>query len=293
MNQFFKAGAALGVALLAGQAMAGVTTIPDSALTPSTNLYTNDLGSIVVMTGGDSAPGIGDATGRNDDGYSGPINLNYTLSNFFGGTYSSFYVNNNGNITFNDGVAAYTPLGPQGANEPVIAPFFADVDTRGANSGVVYLNQNTTGETIVTWDHVGYFNSHDDLLDTFQLVLRSPDFAVPSGQGQIGFFWNAMQWETGDASGGTNGHGGDPAAVGFGDGQSNGYVLAGSTFNGVASIVNDKMIWFNLSDQGTPVPVPVPSVPEPQTYALMLMGLGALAMATTRRRRHGAGGRRR
>ena len=48
-------------------------------------------------------------------------------------------------------------------------------------------------------------------------------------EGQIGFFWTTMQWETGDASGGSNGFGGDPAAVGFGDGLGNGQVLQGST----------------------------------------------------------------
>ena len=65
-------------------------------------------------------------------------------------------------MTFNGGLATFTPQGPQGATQPVIAPFFADVDTRGLASGVVYLNQSIPNETIVTWDHVGYFGSHDD-----------------------------------------------------------------------------------------------------------------------------------
>lgn len=288
-TRVIKASLVAAMAFVAGPVLAGVTTIPDSSLTPTTQLYTTNFGNIVVMTGGGNAPGIGDSTGRNDDGFSGPISLGYTLTNFFGADYTSFFVNNNGNITFLQGLSDYTPAGPQGATQPVIAPFFADVDTRGANSGVVYLNQSITGETIVTWDHVGYYNSQDNLLDTFQLVLRSPDFAIPAGQGQIGFFWNTMQWETGDASGGTDGFGGHPAAVGFGDGLQNGYVLQGSTANGISSVVNDEMIWFNLGNQGQPVPVP--SVPEPETYALLLFGLGALALVT-RRRRHSLGGRR-
>src|SRR5262249_22601964 len=158
---------------------------------------------------------IGRADGRNDDGFSGPISLGYTLQNFFGGDYSSIYINNNGNITFTSGLSAYTPEGPQGATQPVIAPFFADVDTRGELSGVVYVNQSIANETIITWDHVGYYNSKDDKLDTFQLVLRGAGYDVPNGEGTIGFFYGSMNWDTGSVSN-------VPAAVGFGDGQSNG-----------------------------------------------------------------------
>ena len=165
----------------------------------------------------------------------------------------------------------------------MIAPFFADVDTRGALSGLVYYNTTIPNETIITWDHVGYYGAHDDKLDTFQLVVRGPDFAIPAGQGQIGFFWTTMQWETGDASGGCGGFGGTPAAVGFGDGQMNGFVLQGSIQNGISSVVNDEMIWFDLSGQGTPTPVS--TIPEPETYTLMLGGLALLAAVARRRRR--------
>lgn len=281
---------AAAAAALSLVAQAAVTVIPDSALVDSSSLYTTDFGTVVVTTGGGNAANVGLATGRNDDGFRGPIDLGFTLSNFFGNDYTQFFVNNNGNITFNQGLSAFTPQGPQGATQPVIAPFFADVDTRGLLSGVVYVNTSIANEVIVTWDHVGYFGAHDDRLNTFQLVLRGPSFAVGAGEGQIGFFWGDMQWETGDASGGTGGFGGSPAAVGFGDGQQNGFVLASSQRNGIAGVVDNQQIWFNLSSEGTPTPVtqapdptPVPAVPEPQTYALMLAGLAATAWFTRRR----------
>ena len=71
-------------------------------------------------------------------------------------------------------------------NVPIVAPFFADVDTKGDNSGLVYYrgttdssildSAKTTIESvyphaasfepvyafIVTWDKVGYYKSHDD-----------------------------------------------------------------------------------------------------------------------------------
>lgn len=292
MNQLTKAGLAMAVSLLAAHAAAQVTTIPDTALTPTTTLYTNTLGAVVVTTGGGNGANVGGASGRNDDGFSGPIDFNFTnpghsLTNFFGGNYGSFFVNNNGNITFNDGLASYTPSGPQGASQPVIAPFFADVDTRGTASGVVHLNQLVSNQTVVTWDHVGYYGALDNLLNTFQLIVRGPNYVVPVGEGQIGFYWNTMGWETGNASGGSGGFGGTPAAVGFGDGQQNGYILQGSTANGIAHIVNNEFIWFNLSAQGAPIPVPVNPVPEPETYALMLAGLAALGVIGRRRKARG------
>jgi hypothetical protein len=266
--------------LLATHASAQVTVVPDSALTATNHLYTSDFGSVVVMTGGGNANGAGDPSGRNDDGFSGPISLGYTLQNFFGNDYSSIFVNNNGNITFTSGLSDFTPDGPQGATQPVIAPFFADVDTRGAASGVVHINQSIANETIITWDHVGYYDGNDDKLDTFQLVLRGAGFNTPAGEGQIGFFYGDMQWETGDASGGSGGFGGTPAAVGFGDGQQNGEVLAGSIQNGISSVVNDEFIWFDVNNQGIPTPT---AVPEPTNIALMLAGLGLLATAARRR----------
>jgi hypothetical protein len=263
---------------------ASITTISDSQLkSDGGNLYTNSLGSVVVTTGGGNANGAGDPSGRNDDGFSGPINLGFTL-NFFGTNYTTFWVNNNGNVSFGNGIAAYTPSGPTGASQPIISPFFADVDTRNPSSGVVHLS-TLANEDVITWDSVGYFDSAADKLDTFQLILRGPGYAIPTGQGQVGFFYGAMQWETGDASGGTDGFGGTPAAVGFGDGSGNGEVLEGSVQNGISSIVNDEYIWFNLSSSGVPVVPPPPSgVPEPASVGFLLTGAGVLLFASRKYR---------
>lgn len=266
-------GIVIAMGSLASILNASTITIPDSALTPTTSLYTNSLGNVVVMTGGGNANGAGDPSGRNDDGFSGPINLGFTLD-FFGTNYTQFWINNNGNISFGGGISAYTPSGPTGASEPIISPFFADVDTRNPASGVVMLNTSNPNEIIVTWPGVGYYDASANLLDTFQLVLRGPGYAIPPGQGQIGFFWTTMQWETGDASGGTNGFGGTPAAVGFGDGLGNGQVLQGSTTNGISGIVNDEELWFNLSQTG--VPVTVGTTPEPISVTLVFAGLAGL-----------------
>ena len=272
-------------------AQAALVTIPNSSLLPTTQLYTDriggGIGNVLVTTGGGSNANVGAANGRNDDGYTGPINLGYSL-NFFGGTYTQFWVNNNGNVSFGGGISSFTPDGPQGASQPIISPFFADVDTRAAQSGVTHLRQDA-GQNIVTWDNVGYYDTHGDLLNNFQLVLRSATYAIPTGEGQIGFFWTTMGWETGDASGGTGGFGGTPAAVGFGDGLGNGSILAGSTEAGIANIVRNHYVWFNLDNSmpvvappTNPTPTPTP-VPEPGT--LLLMGAGLLGLGLARRKR--------
>lgn len=267
------------LALLAFDAQATVTVIPDSALAPSTYYYTDiiggGIGTPLVMTGGGSNANVGSS--RNDDGYSGPIPLGFTL-NFFSSNYTQFWANNNGNISFNGGISAYTPDGPQGSPQPIISPFFADVDTRAGGSGLMYIRSDIANEIIITWDGVGYYGVHDDKLDFFQLVLRGPDYVIPVGEGAIGFFYKSMQWETGDASGGSGGFGGTPAAVGFGDGLSNGEILVGSIENGISSIVNNHHIWFdpNLA------PIPPTATPEPGTVALF--GLGLAGLWTARKR---------
>src|SRR4051812_8311990 len=69
----------------------------------------------------------------NDDGFTGAIDLGFTV-NFFGGSYSQVYVNNNGNITFGGASSQYTPSALTNSGQsPRIAPFFADVDTRAGN----------------------------------------------------------------------------------------------------------------------------------------------------------------
>ena len=172
----------------------------------------------------------------NDD-LSAPLEpMGFTI-NFFGKSRSSTYVNNNGNITFDSSLATYTPFGLDSTQREIIAPFFADVDTRNPVSKLVTYGQDTVNGHKAfgaNYINVGYYASHADKLNSFQVVLidRSDSGA---GNFDLEFNYAKIQWETGDASGGVGGYGGTPAVVGWSNGTGDpgtSYQLPGSLQSG-------------------------------------------------------------
>ena len=176
----------------------------------------------------------------NDDGSTGAIPLGFTV-NFFGVNYSSVFVNNNGNVTFANPLVTFTPFDLTSTRTPIIAPFFADVDTRGAGSQPTRYGQSF-GVGVVNghpafganYINVGYYASHFDKLNSFQVVLIDRT-DTGAGNFDIELNYDKIQWETGDASGGVNGFGGTSARVGFSNGTGAGgsfFELQGSAVNG-------------------------------------------------------------
>jgi Ca2+-binding RTX toxin-like protein len=187
---------------------------------------------------------------RNDDGSTDAVALPFTI-NLFGDVHSSLYVNNNGNVTFNGPLSEFTPFGLiENIGTPIIAPFFADVDTRNPGSAEVTYGAAADGSSFcVNWAGVGvgYFANRIDRLNRFQ--LRLVDRSGETG-GQVGDFdiimnYGSIEWETGDASGGTNGLGGASARVGFSAGTG----VDGSFFEFPGSGVNGAFLDDN-TDSG-------------------------------------------
>jgi hypothetical protein len=171
----------------------------------------------------------------NDDSFTGVnVPIGFT-ANFYGSPYTQLSVNNNGNVTFDAGLSKFTPFDFTATGNVIIAPFLADVDTRGTGSGLVTYGQTTYGGNAafcVNWVNVGYYSYGVDKLNSFQLLLVKQGTA---GNFDIIFNYDKVLWETGRASGGTDGLGGTSAAVGFanGDGDpAHSYVRDGSYTNG-------------------------------------------------------------
>jgi hypothetical protein len=253
--------------------------------------------------------------GRNDDGtYTAPngctnpdaggtcagtaVNVGFS-GNFFGTTFSTLFLNTNGNATIGAPQSTYTPFSlVNGGAPPMFAPFFADVDTRNSGSATMTFGSGTVdGHTAfgVDWLGVGYFDSHADKLNTFQLMLIDRS---DTGAGNFDFEFNYgdILWETGDASGGLNGFGGDCATAGYSNGSSGasnhsfeltGSHVCGALINGGVNALNTHDLNSNVlgryvfnvrggavvNDNTTPTVPSVSTTPEPGTYALVLTGL--------------------
>lgn len=208
----------------------------------------------VIRMPGDYAPTVFPA---NDDQSVGPVGIGFTI-NYFGLSTNQLWVNNNGNVTLTAPLGTFTPFDLTSTAIPIIAPYFADVDTRGAGSGLVnYGNGTVSGRPafLVNWPQVGYYASNTDRLNTFQLVIINRDDRNPEDF-DFEFNYAQIQWETGDASGGTGGVGGSSARAGFSNGTGDPgtfFEIAGSAVPGAFLDTNGATGLINASNIGLPV----------------------------------------
>ncbi len=188
---------------------------------------------------------------RNDDSSSDLLPLNFSFE-FFGNTFTEVIVNNNGNITFNGPLEQFTPDGfPQLV--PIIAPFWADVDTLGTASAEVHMTSGTraNGHAFVQidWPGVGYFDALTDKLNDFSLYIEDD----PAGD-IVAFVYRSMQWTTGEASDGVDGFGGVGAQIGFdsGDGKNFFSLARPSTALELEAFRNRQYV-FRVGTDGVPI----------------------------------------
>ncbi len=199
----------------------------------------------------------------NDDGSSAIIDIPFDFC-FYGQNYNQLYINNNGNITFDNSLFAFSSNAFPSVGDKIIAPFWADVDTRGVGEVVYKITPNAL---YVNWVGVGYYNSEVDLVNTFQLIISdgtNPDIV----DGNIAFCYKDMQWTTGAASQGVNGFEGIPATAGANKGDNVGFFQvaqfdhAGNDFDGALgnvdgiSWLDDRSFYFDICNANNIPPIP-------------------------------------
>ncbi|WP_282092538.1 nidogen-like domain-containing protein [Epibacterium ulvae] len=173
-----------------------------------------------IVGDGQLVAAAGDVLPRNDDG-SSRVDLSDVFEdglNFFGTHYAAdeIFVNTNGNITFGRSLGQFTPSSIANESLPIIAPFWADVDTRAGNPIQVEIDAVADVVTM-TWENVGFYNRNAEPSNSFQLQL----FDRGNGDFDIVFRYEDINWSAGTASGGDadTGLGGTPARAGFSAGN--------------------------------------------------------------------------
>ncbi len=228
------------------------------------------------------------AMGPNDDGSTDQITCPFTFC-FYGTNETSFWINNNGNVSFGGPYGTYTASGFPVGGFPMLAPFWADVDTR-AGLGGVYFKMTATS-VIVIWDSTGYFYEHGDLRNTFELIFTDGTDPVIGVGNNVAFSYATMQWTTGDASGGSGGFGGTASTVGVNKGDGIDYALvgrfdhAGTDYDGPGG-ANDgvgylegKYYTFDAC-QTSVVIIPPNTIPTLSEWGLIILGLALVGLGT-------------
>jgi hypothetical protein len=171
------------------------------------------------------------AMSPNDDLSSGVITIPFQF-NLYGDLYTTLFINNNGNISFQNPYGTFSATPFPNNQFIMVAPFWADVDTRGddgmgLNGGQV-LYKVTPTALYVNWVDVGYFSSQTDKKNSFQLIITDGTDPVIGLGKNVSFCYKNMDWTTGAASQGVNGFGGIPAVVGANRGNAVDYIQFGT-----------------------------------------------------------------
>lgn len=214
----------------------GVSNVRESG---TYQLRVQDLGGFTGAYAFDvSGAGLGltcqaNEVGPNDDGSSDEVSLPFSL-NFGGRQFSTLWVNNNGNVTFDGPLSQYTPSDLSTFDRPIAAAWWSDVDTRGTDNGQVRYGLGEVGGRrafCVDSRDVGYYGGSDTKRNSFQLYLVDRGDVAP-GAFDIVYRYTKLQWESGTLSGGTGGLGGTSAAVGYTNGNGTFVEVTGSRVPG-------------------------------------------------------------
>jgi hypothetical protein len=207
---------------------------------------------------------------------------------FYGIDHTSYYVNTNGNVTFDGPTGTFSSTGFPVSGYSMLAPFWADVVTWNS-LGDIYMKVTTNpNRVVVIWNNVGYFSNGGDLRNTFELIFTDGNDPLIGVGKNVAFSYADMQWTTGGASGGSGGFGGVAATVGVNKGDAVAYSQvgrfdhAGSDYDGAfgandgVSFLDDKVYIFDACQETIIIPTGVPI----SDWALVILGVALLAVGS-------------
>jgi len=169
------------------------------------------LASLINGLGGSNGFGT-NTLARNDDGSSGSIDLTAifpTGLSFYGVSFGSLYINNNGNLTLFSPSSAFTPSVLTGTSRAGFYAFWSDVDTLGGalsapspggtsqGTNLVHWGLDAANhQLVVTWDDVGYFSRGTDRTNAFQIVIQdhSGDPGRSAGDFDLDYRYENIEW---------------------------------------------------------------------------------------------------
>jgi len=210
-----------------------------------------------------------------DDCCDNPVDLKDDIKiKFFGVQYGKFWPCSNGLISFSGKVTTFTPEKFPVSKQPMVAAYWADVDLRTcrpqSNARCSYhtvyygekaqfldavITRDYFSSTqkfvakvaiIQTWDRVGYYENQIDKENTFQIVVVSDGFDNTFA----GFYYDELQWTTGDASDGVDGLAGArgiPAQMGFDAGDKKNWVEHELSFSDAILGLKHKEFMYKIS----------------------------------------------
>ena len=154
----------------------------------------------IVLTAVRMLDGFDDNTiPASDDGVAGPIDLGFEVD-FFGNAHTQVFISNNGNVTFGAALPSWTAVDMSEISAEIIAPFWADVDTRNPLSGATTFGFDTVdGRDAlgVSWIDVGSFDQQADVTNSFQLVLIDRSDVEPAAF-DVEFNYDGVLWDSFD-----------------------------------------------------------------------------------------------
>lgn len=199
-----------------------------------------------------------------DDGWAtaSPFTLPFSFC-FYGNNYNQVWMNNNGNISFNNGISAFSSSAFPSVGNTMIAAFWGDFYL--TNGGTMHATITPTA-AIFNWVSMGYYSNQNDKVNTCQIVITNGlDPLVIEGNTAIHFA--DMQWTTGSASSGVGGFLGTPATVGANSGNGTDFIQigrydhAGTDYDGPngnndgVSWLDNKSFYFDFCTTGNIAPL--------------------------------------